>query len=351
MEAPPLPSQASSSGETVAGKDEKQAQLIQKLLAERDMTHSFASQTYGRPTYCDICGGLLAGLLFQGLQCSECDMNVHHGQGKGDHDDCRAEALLRTSCPYLKEDESEGDKDPEPSLSSAMRSMKPMEVIQQIDRDFMAHAKKAVVATGVEEERPRKFKRLRKHVDAWRQSFQRFESLGVVRVTVLWLSVEFGLSLLFAILTYVAVIVALLPLQLVENGNETTTAMFPSRRLLRFAWFHAVTILCYTQTIVWIIVVLLWRVGRLLHRKVRIVDRFLTDIMEMNPREDLGVSVQEVSLWWNRWCIRALRSSTLSSFVILLLWWRVHRRDVLYGDEATMHCIESFLGNPMSAAA
>mmetsp|Transcript_1263 Transcript_1263/g.3563 ORF Transcript_1263/g.3563 Transcript_1263/m.3563 type:complete len:342 (-) Transcript_1263:112-1137(-) len=341
MEPPPPTLQPSSSGETVTGKDEKQAQLIQKLLAERDMPHSFASQTYGRPTYCDICGGLLAGLLYQGLQCSECGMNVHHGQGQGDHDDCRAEALLRTSCPCRKDDEMKGDKDPEPPLSSALRSMKPMEVIRQIDRDFMAHAKKAVVATGVEEERPRKFKRLRKHVDAWRQSFQKFESLGVVRVTILWLSVELGLSLLFAIVAYVAVILALLPLRLLENGNENAV-MLPSRRLLRFAWFHAVTILCYTQTIVWIVVVLLWRVGRLLHRKVRIVDRFLTDIMEMNPREDLGVSVQEVSVWWNRWCIRALRSSTLSLLVIMLLWWRVHQRDVLYGDEATIHCTESF---------
>jgi len=40
-------------------------------------SHNFIEKTYHRPTFCRFCKGLLVGLIKQGLQCTECGLNVH----------------------------------------------------------------------------------------------------------------------------------------------------------------------------------------------------------------------------------------------------------------------------------
>eukprot|EP00051_Salpingoeca_urceolata_P006007 m.79907 g.79907 ORF g.79907 m.79907 type:complete len:660 (+) comp14643_c1_seq1:246-2225(+) len=50
------------------------------LFSETDAPrkpHIFSSKSYATPTFCDLCGTMLYGLVKQGHQCSECKMNVH----------------------------------------------------------------------------------------------------------------------------------------------------------------------------------------------------------------------------------------------------------------------------------
>ncbi|KAI8340351.1 integral peroxisomal membrane peroxin-domain-containing protein [Choanephora cucurbitarum] len=67
------------------------------------MLHSFEETTFSKPTYCDLCQGLLWGLVKQGLQCSGCQAICHkHCQNK--MPGCSREKLVENPTIYRKED-------------------------------------------------------------------------------------------------------------------------------------------------------------------------------------------------------------------------------------------------------
>lgn len=76
----------------------RQSQMIE--LSE----HKLQPHTYTRPTYCEICTGLLTGIVNQGMQCETCGLNVHPEgfylePGTSHGHDCCGEAMLRECQP------------------------------------------------------------------------------------------------------------------------------------------------------------------------------------------------------------------------------------------------------------
>lgn len=49
-----------------------------KVDSDTQTPHSFVTKTYTSGTFCDHCGSLLYGLFNQGLECTACEMKVHH---------------------------------------------------------------------------------------------------------------------------------------------------------------------------------------------------------------------------------------------------------------------------------
>ncbi|KAI8366520.1 integral peroxisomal membrane peroxin-domain-containing protein [Blakeslea trispora] len=67
------------------------------------MLHAFEETTFGKPTYCDHCQGLLWGLVKQGLQCSGCQA-VCHQQCQRKMPACTRQKLVDNPTIYRKED-------------------------------------------------------------------------------------------------------------------------------------------------------------------------------------------------------------------------------------------------------
>lgn len=150
--------------------------------------HEFVEHTYKRPTFCDVCNGLLVGLWSQGLQCKKCGFNVHRGEGIGEHDDCRAEALLKR-CYYVPDDEQDLNcptkncgnnkgkghvrKSSKLNIGESWKAIHNLakenkEFVKQVRdqgfKDIKSHAKGAILGTVANTERKRKFRRLKERV-------------------------------------------------------------------------------------------------------------------------------------------------------------------------------------------
>jgi hypothetical protein len=133
---------------------------------DEETPHVFETHTYGKPTCCDVCDGLLVGLFSQGLQCKYCKLNVHHGQGKGEHDDCKGEAIL-TPCKGQ-------------DLKRGPSTVNFVEGIRQLDRDILRNVKQVIVKEAAEDQRSKNLLRLRERfVVPWIRALDAFEAVGL----------------------------------------------------------------------------------------------------------------------------------------------------------------------------
>lgn len=281
--------------------------FLHRRSSEYDVPHKFNVHSYGSPTYCAVCQGLLAGLWSQGLQCEVCGINVHKGEGIDEHDDCRLEALL-WPCPGKKIREDEVL-----TLREAM-NLSPnfiKDVTDQIGKDLHSHAKDIVVGAGVAEERSKKLRRLRTHVLEVVEVLDSWEERGGLYCIFLLLRLKFMFSVIVMVVGIVMFNLALCP----KLGLR-----FWNSHVWHFAFMHLLTIF-YSIHLCLIITVLMIRFGaNLFMQKALILDRFLRDIFDMDAEKDLGISVVDAAKRSRTWSDRALIVATYSFFFAFLLW-------------------------------
>lgn len=71
--------------------------------------HTFVLHSYTRPTVCQLCKKLLRGLFKQGLQCKDCNYNVHKKCTEKVPKDCTGELPKDISCNFDAESSASSD--------------------------------------------------------------------------------------------------------------------------------------------------------------------------------------------------------------------------------------------------
>ena len=165
---PPLEQDVDDVNDSAPAPEQKHHQRQKTEEEDGELAHEFDVHSYSLPTTCDVCDGLLVGLWSQGLQCKTCKMNVHRGEGKSGHDDCKAEAIL-TSCPGVVTDPSRLDRK-KMYIGQAVQELHQMaqekptlleDIHEQMEKDIMTNVKDVIVEKGADAERAKSIRRLR----------------------------------------------------------------------------------------------------------------------------------------------------------------------------------------------
>ncbi|KAL3913706.1 MAG: hypothetical protein SGILL_006380, partial [Bacillariaceae sp.] len=312
-------------------KQQQQANPTQKFAARRvtstDLAHHFETYSFPKPTYCNICDGLLVGLWRQGMHCKVCGFDVHHGEGKNGHDDCKGEALLK-ACPGPTNDKSSNSSSTRTAQASRPQFISNWQQIQELfmthpnlweefteqtEKDFMKYVTEQIVREGAEGERSRNILRIREwYLLPFLQRLKAVEVISIPFFPILWL------------LYYHSIF-------LVSVGTVTATlfgaALLPTS--------HGITVdgvLIYTATITLSIqvgllgvAVALRYLAILFKKKQQIVENFLQEMATISPQQDLGVSMEELAAVTRRWSDRLVVSNFVVCSVTVLCWYHAER--------------------------
>jgi hypothetical protein len=251
---------------------------------EEEKPHVFETHTYGKPTCCDVCDGLLVGLFSQGLQCKYCKLNVHHGEGKGEYDDCKGEAIL-SACKG--QDLKRGPSTV--NFSGGIRRFQELirthpdllhECKEQLDRDILHNVKQVIVKEAAEERRSKNLLRLREQfVVPWITALDAFEAVGLTASLGILLYYQSLAVMSMAVLASIVFSIALLP---TKDGCT-----------LKTVWIHTSTVIA-TLLCTWLFVsILIRQLSWILKRKKRLVESFLQEMLTIDSEKDLGIRVSE----------------------------------------------------------
>lgn len=297
-------------------KQEQQSESSLRRLVRRhksvyDRPHKFKLHSYGSPTYCAVCQGLLAGLWSQGLQCELCGLNVHRGEGIREHDDCHLEAIV-WPCAGKKIEE-----DHVVTLREAMK-LSPhfiKDVTDQIGKDLHSHAKEIVVEAGVQEERSKKLRRLRQKIVAMVEALDAVEERG--ELYCIYILLRFHVVLAFFMLCSGLVFFRFLlsPRVGITLGNSAN---------FHLALLHELTVYCTYRVYCMIGAIVIRYAALLFMRKSIMVDCFLRDIFGIDAERDLGISVVGAARRTRTWSDRLVVSTGLTCCIAVFLWIASH---------------------------
>jgi hypothetical protein len=254
-------------------------------------------------------------------------MHVHRGEGTGEHDDCRAEALM-TSCPHHDQNKhpesteqggyDSGDTPAAPNITNVLKQLQDLvqhspnfmgELKLQIDRDVKALAKEAIVEAGVEEERTRKLRRIKKWATSFIAILDDASDRGEMLVFLVFLGCQAIFSLIASLTSLGVFTLALWP----KHGLCTVMAM-------RLAALHYTTVAASVQAGILLFSIAFVYLCRLFKRKANIIDQYLRDVFQIDAAEDIGVSIQGAAGRARRWSYRFFLPASFSFVVASLLW-------------------------------
>jgi len=349
-----------------------------------EKAHVFVERTYHAPTYCDVCHGLLVGLWHQGLHCADCLINVHHGGGVGEHDDCYAEATLLMPCKTTtnttsagannrasptrqrershhfekalfsissvsadeaedhehaggananetKEANKQRDNSSKPTFIEAVREVRSLiannpdffkDLKQQIDKDMLSLAKNVVVSASVETERELSLKKLRmNYVKPFVSYNDWMESKGEVFCLFVTLLVHCIITVVAFLLSFVGFTIAIILQLLYYVPQEVITA----NRVSHLAIIgHEATVLGTVHLTMLLFALLFYFKGaKYLRRKEIIIDQFFRDRLKIDAKPDIGVSVVGLVSRIDRWSRRAVMATAMASSLTICFWFYV----------------------------
>lgn len=282
---------------------------------EYELAHKFEEHTYGYPTYCDVCTGLLAGLWSQGMQCASCGMNTHRGGGIGDHDDCRAEAML-APCDCVQQQSPANESK---TLREAMREVQELarerpnffrDVRAQMDRDVMTHVTNVVVSAGVDGERDKKFRRTKEKIVPLLEFVDGIEEKGEIHSLILLLSLHGRVALFAAMIGILGFILAVLW----RHGRLTESSF-------HLALIHESTVLFTVHIGLLIVAAILRYYTSIFKRKVKVIDQFLRDKFGVDAKEDFGISVAGAARRARWWSERIFISAAITAYAAVCFWY------------------------------
>jgi hypothetical protein len=234
----------------------------------------------------------------------------------------------------LTNDDNNNNNNNANSMTSAIQQVRQLarerpnffrDVKEQIDRDIQSRVKTMIVSKGAQEQKTKSLFRLRTNVILPTiQYLDKIEKnqLGSMFIYGLLIGGHMILSLLVCFVASAGFALALF--------STTTKGVSKSITIS-----HNVTILYAFHMAMLLLVLLVRRFVQLIHRKSKILDSFLQEVLSISSKEDLGISVQEFANRSKLWTSRI----TKTTFFMLLLsigWYRyVHHNnsyDPYYGS-------------------
>jgi hypothetical protein len=256
-------------------------------------------------------------------------MNVHFGRGKGDHDDCRAEALL-TGCKARNNEQIRIEREPSVTLllHEALKTIVEdhtwQDINEQITKDITTNVAQVIVNEAAEQERQTKLKRFK-------------ENTIVPIVHALDTLENRCPGSTYVVLMYYHFIV-LITLSILSAG-WFGLALVPTSQGITWNGISMHTATVVASVHVGLLGLALWvrSLGVVLQRKQQIVENFLREVVTLNLQDDIGISVEEAAALIRQWTDRLVVSSITICALTMMIWYHAQAYSPLQQQEY-YHC-------------